>query len=84
MFDTWGFGLTTSTRAAQTIMTEPVISGQPKGSDRNRALEAIPVMISPVNKNDKVVGVRRRADQRVAIRTGPMYRVPVPRDNTAL
>ena len=65
-------GLMISKKAAQTTMQDPSVSGQPKGSDRNRALLATPDTISPVSKNDMVVGLSLRADHSVAIKTGVM------------
>ena len=53
-------------------LEEPKSSGQLKGSFKNAALVATPDMISPVKRNEIVVGLSRRADHKVAIRMGVM------------
>ena len=54
------------------MMQEPKISGQLKGSFKNAALLATPETISPVRRNETVVGLSLRADHSVAINMGVM------------
>tara|TARA_Y100000385_G_scaffold247217_1_gene267151 strand:+ start:1242 stop:1433 length:192 start_codon:yes stop_codon:yes gene_type:complete len=61
-----------SIKAAPIMMQEPKISGQLKGSFKNAALLATPEMISPVRRNETVVGLSLRADHSVAIKMGVM------------